>query len=144
LINDYGLQYQDELEASIIAMNDRGESMPSSYNVIQALVEEVPRQMLSITQGSDTTNVLIHLEWLEPDTGGSQIISYIVYYRMVGEPDFVELIGEQSSFTELEYRITHGVVEGGFYEFKAKAINRWGLSYWWSDVTTILAATTPD
>jgi hypothetical protein len=86
---------------------------------------------------------LIHLQWSEPDDGGSPILGYIVYYKLVGAAAYEELVGEVSGFTLLEYRITHGVIEGASYEFIVKAINRWGESTWFSDPTVILAATIP-
>ena len=82
--------------------------------------------MLPIVQGGDTTNILIALEWFEPDNGGTAILGYIIYYKRVEDNEYVELLGETSSYDELSYKITFGVVEGANYAFIAKAVNRWG------------------
>jgi hypothetical protein len=68
--------------------------------------------MNSITSGYSTTNTQIELLWTEPVNGGSAILSYIVYYRLVGDVNFKELVGETSAYTLTEYTITHGVIEG--------------------------------
>ena len=57
---------------------------------------------------------------------------------------YSELIGEASSFADLDYKITLGLVEGETYYFKAKAQNRWGFSNEWSDETGILVAKEPE
>ena len=107
-------------------------------------MEDAPRKMLPIVDGAETTNLLIHLEWAEPDDGGSQVLGYIIYYKKVTDADFVELVGgHDSAYDLLWYKITHGVEEGVSYSFIAKAFNRWGLAYEYSDETVILAATVP-
>jgi hypothetical protein len=100
--------------------------------------------MNSITSGYSTTNTQIELLWTEPVNGGSAILSYIVYYRLVGDVNFKELVGETSAYTLTEYTITHGVFEGQSYEFIVKAINRWGQATQFSNATIILAATVPE
>lgn len=90
-----------------------------------------------------TSYKLIHLEWTPPDNGGSDILSYIIYYKLFNLPDYEELVGEVSGFDDISYMITYGIIEGAQYDFKIKALNRWGESEWWSDPTTILAASTP-
>jgi len=48
-----------------------------------------------------------------------------------------------TNYNQLAYQITTNIIEGASYEFIAKAVNKWGEASEWSDVTTILAATTP-
>ena len=49
-------------------------------------------------QGFDNSNNLIHLQWLEPDNGGSNIIGYIVYYKKIEDLNYQNLVGEDSTY----------------------------------------------
>jgi hypothetical protein len=144
LLDTYGLVYPDNILVKIVAVNDRGDSAASDENTVAPIVEDAPRKMLPIVDGDETTNLMIHLEWAEPDDGGSQVLGYIIYYKKVTDADYVELVGGQdSAYDLLWYKITLGVEEGVSYSFIAKAFNRWGLAYEYSDETVILAATVP-
>ena len=94
LIADLGLAYPDEIKVRIIARNDRGESVPSNPNTPSVIVEEVPRKMAAITMGSLNSYKLIHLEWIAPDNGGSEILGYIIYYKLFSASLYEELVGE--------------------------------------------------
>lgn len=115
LLTKFGLVYGDLIKIKIVAVNERGDSLPSEVNGIQPIVEDVPRKMQAVIQGYETTNTVIHLQWLEPEQGGSQILGYIVYYKLVGDSIYEELVGEVSGYNQLEYSITHGVIEGASY-----------------------------
>jgi hypothetical protein len=65
---------------------------------------------------------VVHIQWAPPsDDGGSAILGYMIYYKQGTSGLYTELIGEFSSYTDVEYRITLGLVEGATYYFKAKA-----------------------
>ncbi len=65
---------------------------------------------------------MIELQWLPPtDDGGSPILGYMVYMKKGSSGAYSELIGEASSYSDLDYKITLGLDEGETYYFKAKA-----------------------
>jgi hypothetical protein len=43
LIDIYGLNYMDSIEAKVIAVNDRGSSIASDSNTVTPFVEDIPR-----------------------------------------------------------------------------------------------------
>lgn len=55
---------------------------------------------------------MIALNWTVPDDGGSVILGYIVYYKKIEEKEYIPLIGDNSTYNELSYLITYGVIEG--------------------------------
>lgn len=93
-----------------------------------------------ITQGADTTNTVLHLQWTMPNDAGAPIVGYVVKYKLVEETSYQELL---SNYNQLSYKITQDVIEGASYMFIAKAVNKWGLAERWSEPMTILAATVP-
>lgn len=70
-------------------------------------------------------------------------MGYMVYFRKGISGVYSELIGEISSYADLDYTITLGLIEGETYYFKGKAQNRWGFSEEWSDEVGVLVATVP-
>ena len=141
----YSLVQGNPILAKVIAANDRGESLISNPNIVTPLVQVAPHKMSQIQQGLDTSNDEIELLWQPPsDDGGSPILGYMVYFKKGSSGAYSELIGEISSYTDLDYKITLGLVEGETYYFKAKAQNRWGFSNDWSDEVGILVAREPE
>jgi len=144
----FELQQRTLVSAKVIAINERGSSTESPANTAGTLVETVPHQMNAPTQGVDTDYQRVHLDWdtvIAPENGDSDVVSYIIYWDQgTGDDvDFVELIGETSAFTLSTYTITSGLVTGGTYRFKVKAVNKWGTGDLFSDTVSVLVASAP-
>ena len=77
-------------------------------------------------------------------TGGSTILSYNLQWDKDGsEKEFVELVGESQSYIQNAYTISQGIVVGGFYSFRVRARNKWGLGPF-SDVVRFDASFKPE
>jgi hypothetical protein len=63
LIQSYGLAYMDDILLKVIAVNVRGSSVISDQNSIVPKVQDIPRQMLSCTQMTETSNTVVAFEW---------------------------------------------------------------------------------
>lgn len=140
LRDQFSLNYGDEILAKVEAINERGWS-DQTMNDVAPLMEDIPRKMDPITQGAETTNTVIHIEWTMPDDAGSPVIGYIIKYKFTTDEAYQELV---SNYNQLSYKITLDVVEGAEYMFIGKAVNKWGQASEWSDPVTILAATVPE
>jgi len=103
----------------------------------------VPRKTNPVVQAEETSNTQISFEWTEPDNGGSPVTGYILYYKMLEDEDYIELVGGKSNFNQLNYIVSFGIIEGEEYQIILKAVNRWGPATEFSNPTTILAATYP-
>ena len=127
------------------ASNGRGSSLISDANSVGVNVETVPHQMIAPTQASSTSYIAVAIEWeavIAPENGDSGILSYIVYWD-AGNGAFIELVGETSQFTATTYTITTGITTGSTYQFKIKAVNKWGTGSFSPTNLSVLAASVP-
>lgn len=75
----YNLPQGETVVATVEAYNVNGWSVPSTANTVGALVEVKPLQMAPVTEGADTLENQIEIDWValtDTDTGGATITSY--------------------------------------------------------------------
>ena len=88
------------MQAKVIAVNERGESLPSPANTAGAQIEVEPAKITDLVEDSQTSHQQVVIDWSAPDDGGSPILSYVIYWdngdtnAAVG--DFTELVGQPS------------------------------------------------
>jgi len=135
------------ITAKVAAINGRGSSAISVANTVGVDVETVPHQMSAPTQDPSTSHSAVAISWSAvsaPQNGDSAILSYIVYWDAgAGTGSFTELVGETSQSTATTYTITTGIVTGTSYQFKIKAVNKWGTGEFSATVLSVLAASVP-
>ena len=67
------------------------------------------------------------MDWTAPANGGSQILSYIIYWDGGDiNASFSELVGQPSQLTYTTYTVSDAIIAGKSYRFMVKAANKWG------------------
>ena len=92
------------------------------------------------------SSLQITIEWVKPDTRGSEIIEYEVHWNEGGSGETYQVLNTvDASVTEYQHLSTDpgGLSAGEIYKFKVLARNAVGPSLL-SPSTTIKAATVPD
>jgi hypothetical protein len=97
----------------------------------------------SITRHEDTTENIIYIEWTPltsaEDRGDSTILSYNLQYNQ-GVGDWVSIVGEVSHYPHTQISLVDGILVGGQYQFRIRALNIYGWSADFSTPYTILEA----
>jgi len=136
----FNLAVDDEVKARVTAYNERGWSDVSDDTATGTTISTIPSQMAAITRNALTSTSQVVIDWTalssSPSNGGSAITSYGVQWDQ-GTGVWIELIGESSDFTGVQYAITTGIVMGNNYQFKVRAKNLWG----WGDYSSISQVT---
>jgi len=97
-----------------------------------------------VWRGDATDNTQIEVYWAAltaPENGDSEVQSYNVQWDQGPDGTFVELVGETSSWLGLSH-IADGLDEGGSYDFRIRARNKWGWGAY-SATRTVRCATVP-
>jgi hypothetical protein len=142
----YSLLQGTIVKAVIKAQNINGWSSFSFPNSTGALVEYVPAQMNTPTNGLTTNELQIQVNWAAltgVNTGGSTITSYNLQYDS-GSAGYVwtNVLGIIPQFTGLTTVLSSNIVKGTTYQFRIRAsnIHGWGP---FSNVVSIKTATIP-
>lgn len=143
----YNLDVQDLVVARVSAYNERGWGAASDANAAGALIETEPTQMASPVRGSNTGVDQLEITWsllTSPEDGYSSVTTYALYWDAgTSGSTWTSLVGVSSDYLLSSYLVTEGVTVGESYQFKIQAENFWGWGSY-SDVVTVVAATTPD
>ena len=137
----------DLIVAKVTATNNYGTSTESLLNTEGALIETVPHKLSSApTRVASTTESQIVLEFsplLNEATGGSPILSYVVYWDQGLGGALSPILGDTSNNLDTTVTITSAdITSGGVYIFTVLGRNEHGDGEQ-SDQVSILAATVP-
>lgn len=98
-----------------------------------------------VSDASFTSDKVIRVTFaaVDPDDNGSAILSYELAMDDGQSNNYVSLVGFDSDNLQKTFTVREGVVKGREHRFKYRVKNAvgWGP---YSDVSSILAATTPD
>lgn len=133
--------------ARVAAYNERGWGATSAANSAGAQIQTEPSKMNSPGRGSSTGVDQLEITWAlltSPDDGYSAVTTYALYWDAgTGGATWTSLVGVASDYLLSYYLVTEGVAVGQPYQFKIQAENFWGWGAY-SDVATVVAATTPE
>lgn len=143
----FNLGLQDLVVARVAAYNERGWGAKSAANVAGALIQTEPSKMDSPARGASTGVDQLEITWsllTSPEDGHSAVTTYALYWDAgTAGATWTSLVGVASDYLLAYYIVTEGVAVGQPYQFKIQAENFWGWGAY-SDVATVVAATTPE
>ena len=146
LIQTYEFVIGELVQARARAFNVNGWGNFSQLNIAGATIQSEPAKMVSPTEGTATTVDQIELDWLAMttlvETGNTFYVSS--YNLQVYDPnaaDWIEVVGETSSFTQTTHIVT-GLIMGTDYSFRLRAENVHGFGEF-SDTVIVRADDKP-
>ena len=142
--SDFSMDQGTYITATVMAVNEKGDSTVSRWNTSGAVVQKVPSMMNPPSGLRDESSDSVKLEWnaiTSPRDGGSPILTYVLQYSKDDEDTWKTLAGDEAvadneciddgvstlcTFDSDKVKFTHESAGNTKLSYKVAAKNIWG------------------